>query len=104
MSLSDADVDALQGDVPQAAHVYWGNGNWTSRLWQDMSKAGCRSTTSPAGFVTLFDADMRPIISGELGRANALIALGRLVFPPNVSHQRHLPAETTPQSTKPCGG
>ena len=83
MSLSEAEVDVLQGAVPDEARVYWHNGNWTSKLWQDMSKAGCRSTTTNAGLVTLFDTKMNPMISGEVGRANALIALGRLVFAPN---------------------
>ena len=85
MSLSEIEVDTLQGVVPEEARVYWNNGNWTSKLWQDMSKAGCRSTTTPAGLVTLFDTEMNPMISGAVGRANALIALGRLVFPPNNS-------------------
>jgi len=76
--MTEEQVNILQGNIQGPGRVYWENGNWTSKLWQDMSKAGCRSTTNELGIVTLYDAQGQPMVSGAIGWANALIDLARL--------------------------
>jgi len=74
------DIDKINKDLYEAGKIIWDsmNGAWTSKLWQDLSKQGARSSLLKAGFVSAYAPDGAKM--GEWnGRVNMLVGIAKLL-------------------------
>lgn len=64
----------------EEGRIYWEwNKSHTSKLWKRLSTLGYRMISYKGGTVDIKDNEGNAIISGEIGRVNALHALSKVM-------------------------
>lgn len=73
--MNQIQIDEINKHLSENGKIFWSpNQGWTSKLWIDLSRQGFRTTTSPSGYVTVYDKDGAQFVQG-CGRVQMLQAL-----------------------------
>ncbi len=73
--MNQKQIDEINKYLPENGKIFWNpRHGWTSNLWIDLSRQGFRTTTSPSGYVTVYDKDGAQFVQG-CGRVQMLSAL-----------------------------
>ncbi|MOA32200.1 hypothetical protein D3C78_1534010 [compost metagenome] len=60
--------------------IYWvNNKNWSSKLWERLYVLGYKMTSHQSGLTDIYDNNNQKIVHGEIGRANALFRLAKVM-------------------------
>ena len=80
MPHSEYDIErrnAKEATYPEMRVWWYENRNWTSDVWERLSKEGWR-TKSAAGLITVYD-DAKAEVGTWFGRVNMLFGVGKLL-------------------------